>query len=157
MPEQIEMRSTLPSQCTAKTPDDSIADFPRGRCKYNENNQSYYLLDDLELEGIELAIAQSVCRNLKAIFEECNSPAGEDRSPDGNVPEFEVTVPGEGHEHIARDEQQYCSHTRVSDGSTESLLSPFKDETLCGTESLSEVSIMRHYQQAAIVLFERLS
>ena len=91
-------------------------------CKYNENNQSYYLLDDLELEGIELAIAQSVCRNLKAIFEECNSPAGEDRSPDGNVPEFEVTIPGEGHEHIARDEQQYCSHTRVSDGSTDSLL-----------------------------------
>lgn len=91
-------------------------------CKYNENNQSYDLLDDLELEGIELAIAKPVCRNLKAIFEECNSPAGEDRSPDGNVPEFEVTVPGEGHEHIARDEQQYCSHTRVSDGSADSLL-----------------------------------
>ena len=81
-----------------------------------EDHQRDALLNDLKLDEVEGASvvneADAVGRHLTAVFEEGNHPREGDDQIEGPVGgnarllEAQMAVPGEGHKHIAHDEQQ---------------------------------------------------
>ena len=93
-----------------------------------KDHQRDALLDDLELDEVEGASivdeADAVGRHLTAVFEEGNHPReGDDQiegpvGGDARLLEAQVAVPGEGHKHIAHDEQ----HNRINSVSHTSIL-----------------------------------
>ena len=69
--------------------------------KADEDEQGDHFLDGFELGGAIDVIADAVGGHGEAIFDERNSPGDEDDEPEGGLREFEMPVPGEGHENIA--------------------------------------------------------
>ena len=47
----------------------------------HKDDESHDLLNDLELKARELAIAETICRHRKAVFEQRNPPRNKDRLP----------------------------------------------------------------------------
>ena len=77
-----------------------------------EDRQRDDLLNHFELDHAEAAVAKAVGWNLEAILKEGDAPADEDDLPEGVLTEFQVAVPGNGHEDVGEDEQDYCPHIR---------------------------------------------
>lgn len=75
-----------------------------------ENRKRDDFLNRLQLRGGKFIRADAVRRDLEAVFEERNPPAHENHFPKSGRPEFQMTVPGEGHENIGNGEQDNCSH-----------------------------------------------
>lgn len=85
-------------------------------CEEGEDDEGDDFLDDFQLdegEGTAVALeAEAVAGDLQGVFEECHAPGDEDDAYQRPVVdefhflEFEVTVPGEGHEDVGADEQQ---------------------------------------------------
>ena len=66
--------------------------------KDREDAQGDRLLNNLQLKGGELAVADAVGWDLEAIFSEGDQPADNDGEEQGRLPIFQVAVPGGGHE-----------------------------------------------------------
>src|SRR5579862_3350585 len=65
-----------------------------------EHGEGDHFLNRFELHRGEFVRPNAVCRDLKAIFEECDAPANEDHFEQRRLPELQVSVPGESHEDI---------------------------------------------------------
>lgn len=89
-------------------------------CEYYERDDflHYFKLD----EGIGASVvgeAYAVGRYLKAVFEQSDAPREEDDCkewPGGRYSgglQFEMAVPGDGHENIADDEEQNCGYCGI--------------------------------------------
>ena len=76
----------------------------------SEDNQGDDLLDYLELDGCESAIADAVGGHLKAILEEGDRPTDQDDLPESFVAEAQMSVPGKRHEDVREDEKNNCPH-----------------------------------------------
>src|SRR3982750_1487623 len=80
----------------------------REYCKHTERD---HLLDDLELAaGEAMGVADTVGGHREGIFDERDSPTDEDRRDHRQMWEFEVAVPGEGHQDVGDDEQGDRDH-----------------------------------------------
>ncbi len=89
--------------------------FKSHQCKAGKHNQSNDFLYYLKLHQRERATiafkSNSVGRNLKKIFEECNSPANEDYGHkwQGLEPfhflEFQMPVPSHRHKNVGQNQQ----------------------------------------------------
>src|ERR1039458_8918545 len=82
----------------------------------SEDDQRNDLLDDLELDGRKAVGAHAVGRHLEAVFEEGDAPADQDDLPKRFLAEFQVAIPGEGHEDVGEDEQDNSPHGRIGCG-----------------------------------------
>ena len=78
--------------------------------KDGEDAEGDYFLNGLELRGGELIGADAVGRDLEAVFEKGDAPAGDDDFPERLAAVFEVAVPGKGHEDVGNRQQDYGSH-----------------------------------------------
>jgi hypothetical protein len=85
-----------------------------GDGKDGENGERDDFLNRFELSGAELVRADAIGGNLKAVFEKGDAPAGEDNFPQSFAAEFEVAVPGEGHEDIGNREKKDRTHGDVA-------------------------------------------
>src|SRR5690606_7906363 len=84
--------------------------------KEDENEQGYDFLQHLKLNqrkrAAHFTVADAVGRHLKEILEQCDAPADEHNRNQSQVFEpfqffeFEVSVPGQGHESVGKDQQQ---------------------------------------------------
>jgi hypothetical protein len=84
-----------------------------GDGKSGEDHQRDDLLDGLELRGRELERADTVGGHLEAIFEESDTPAGQNDLPQSFAAIFEVAIPGKGHEDVRNGQQQYRPHVAL--------------------------------------------
>ena len=80
-------------------------------CKRHEHAECDYFLDDFQLKRCELAVPDSVSRNLKAVFEESDQPAHDDDSKERRLSVLQVTVPGDRHKDIGADEKEDGFHS----------------------------------------------
>jgi len=84
-----------------------------GDGKSGEDHQRDDLLDGLELRSRELERADTVGGHLEAIFEESDTPAGQNDLPQSFAAIFEVAIPGKGHEDVRNGQQQYRPHVAL--------------------------------------------
>ncbi len=64
-------------------------------------------MNDLELKSRELAIAETICRDRQAVFDQRDRPRDQDRFPERPVMTvFQVPVPSEGHEDVRQNQQK---------------------------------------------------
>jgi len=75
-----------------------------------EDGERDDLLNDLELCGRELVGAETVGRDLQAVLKKRDAPGDKDGLPKWDALEFEMTVPGKGHEDIGANEQKNSPH-----------------------------------------------
>lgn len=87
-------------------PAKTLAQIPNR--KEAEDDERNRLLDDFELDCgiVSGANAPAIGGNHQAIFEESDSPTGEDNFPEGHLLVFEVTIPSKRHEDIAGGEKK---------------------------------------------------
>src|ERR1019366_8475380 len=77
----------------------------------DEDDERDNLLNDLELESRELAIAEAICRHRQAVFEQRDRPRDHDRFPKRpGVTVFQVPIPSEGHEDVRQNQQKDGGH-----------------------------------------------
>lgn len=92
----------IPAQCFR---------FKKYQGENYEDADGHYLLDDLELEHVEWPAcgitADLVGRYHQRVFQQGNAPADEDRRDQAHMLEFQMPIPGNRHEGIGRDEQEY--------------------------------------------------
>src|ERR1017187_3744597 len=94
-------RKSIPRECLIQKQD----------LKCDEDDDRDNLLNDLELKSRELDIAETIRGDRQAVFEQCDAPRDQDRSPERPVvPVFQVPVPGESHEDIRKSQQQDGAH-----------------------------------------------
>ena len=84
-------------------PGDALAEIHGG--KNAENREGDDFLNGFQLGGGEVAEADAVGRNLKAVFEEGYAPAQEDGAYPCERMVAQVAVPCVGHEDVGADEQ----------------------------------------------------
>ena len=90
-----------------------------------EYGEGDHFLDDHELDKIEratvLSVSYAVCGDGEAVFEEGDAPGKQDDADqrpargDFHLLQFEVPVPGKGHENIGTDQHKdgpECLHSR---------------------------------------------
>src|SRR5215475_8842300 len=82
----------------------------RENCKNSEGDN---FLNRLELRCIKFEGANTIGRNLEAIFEKGNSPTGENNFPEGFAPVLEVAVPGKSHEDVGDSQKKDRSHEGI--------------------------------------------
>lgn len=91
--------------------------------KYHEDHEGDDFLDDFELDQRKWpSIAREadfICRNLKHILKQCDSPADQNHREKPELPKpfplrkLQMTIPGQGHETIGQDQKgdsQECFH-----------------------------------------------
>lgn len=79
--------------------------------KEGKDGERNNFLDGFELKaGKTLLFPDPVGRHLKTVFKKGNAPADKDDFPEGHVSEFQVTIPGEGHECVGDDEKDNGTH-----------------------------------------------
>ena len=100
--DEAERNDIIPSKSLTKVSD-------RKDGEHEERND---LLNRFQLCSRELVGTDPVGRHLEAIFSERNSPTGDDRDPEWGTPEFQMSVPGEGHEYVGNREQNDSFHRR---------------------------------------------
>src|SRR5579864_6970038 len=88
----------------------------------HEDAQCDHLLNDFQLECREFAIADPVCGNLKAILEEGNQPAHDNCEEERGLAILQMTIPGDSHEYVGENKQQYGFHSAESYHSLEAGL-----------------------------------
>ena len=79
-------------------PTDAFAEVEDGETA--EDCEGDDFLDDLKLGGGVVVVAPAIGGNHQDVFEESNSPTGNDDDPKRRGFEFEMAVPGEGHENV---------------------------------------------------------
>jgi hypothetical protein len=79
--------------------------------EHDENAKRDDFLDDFQLKGREFAVADAVRWDLEAVLEERDHPAHDDNGQQGNLPEFQVTVPCNGHKNIGTDQKKDGFHS----------------------------------------------
>src|ERR1019366_7519829 len=88
-------------ECHEIIPCDFLIQIQDRKCDEDDDRDN--LLNDLELKSRELDIAETIRGDRQAVFEQCNAPRDQDRSPERPVvPVFQVPVPGESHEDIRK-------------------------------------------------------
>jgi hypothetical protein len=75
-----------------------------------KHGQSDHFLNGLQLSRRKLIRSDTVCRDLKTVFEKSDTPTCEDDLPESLAAVFEMAIPGKGHEDIRDGEQQDGSH-----------------------------------------------
>src|SRR5262245_61419304 len=73
-------------------------------CKSRKYSKRYCFLNDLQLSRRKPIVAPTIRWYLQAVFKERNTPTGENHTPQCRVLVFQMPIPGERHEHIARDQ-----------------------------------------------------
>jgi hypothetical protein len=97
-PEAERDRSDQEKKRYNVVPSDSFIEIePREHDKHAESN---HFLDDLQLKCSELAVADAIRWHLKAILEEGNQPAHDDRGYQRSLTVLQVSIPREGHENV---------------------------------------------------------
>jgi hypothetical protein len=87
-------------------------------------------LDGFELEsGEAFLFPQAVRRDLEAVLEESDSPADEDDFPESDVGEFEVTIPGEGHETAPAEQSASSMLPQANQNQTQIKIRPSQGRT----------------------------
>src|SRR3954449_1959484 len=76
--------------------------------KHREGND---FLRDLQLAaGEAVSVADPVRGHGKAIFDQCDPPADQNGRDHRQVGEFQMAIPGDGHENVRDDEERYGDH-----------------------------------------------
>jgi hypothetical protein len=78
-----------------------------------EDRQSDDLLNHLELSGAIPLSANTVSGHLKQVLEKGDAPTDQDHLPQCFLAEFQVSVPGKGHEDVGEDEQNNGPHSQI--------------------------------------------
>jgi len=80
-----------------------------------EDSERNNFLSDFELRRRIDVAAPAIGGNLEDVFEKSDAPACEDDEPDGFAFEFEMTVPGEGHEDVRAGQQDERKKSGLSE------------------------------------------
>jgi hypothetical protein len=75
-----------------------------------KNHQRNDFLYGFQFNCIEHTMPETVCRNLKAVFQKSYAPAYQYYLPQAYLFIFQVPIPGKGHEDIGNQQQDYCLH-----------------------------------------------
>ncbi len=76
----------------------------------DEHAKRDHFLNDFQLKGRELAVANAIRRDLKAVFGEGYQPAYDDGGKERSFAVFQVAVPRDGHENIGADQKEDGFH-----------------------------------------------
>jgi hypothetical protein len=106
--EDEERRGDQAYCCGRVVPAQMLAEIDQ--CEDGEDAEGDDLLDHFELDRREVPGTDPVRRNLQAVFKESDAPADQDDLPERVLAVFQVAVPGNGHEDVGEDEQDYCPH-----------------------------------------------